>query len=169
MILNRFKNKRIKKKIDKELVEKKTTNFIQNEKVKSILVFLDKPSDNKSIRSLLAKKLSILEERITILFFINNLPNEVSTEKYLCKKDFGIFGSIKRPFIKEMIDSEYDLLLNLTKENLFFDAFASMSKAKFKVSVSANDNRMYDFIIDTDDFEIFSAELKKYLTILNKL
>jgi len=48
---------------------------------------------------------------------------------------------------------------------------AAMSNANFKVGISNEDDRLYDLIIDinTKNFEIFTKELKKYLTILNKI
>jgi hypothetical protein len=46
-----------------------------------------------------------------------------------------------------------------------------MSMANFKVGISSRDERLYDLIIyvDNKDFKIFKDELKKYLTILNKI
>ena len=47
----------------------------------------------------------------------------------------------------------------------------STLKANFKIGLSNTDQRLYDLIIDVkpDQFGVFKEELKKYLTVLNKL
>ena len=53
----------------------------------------------------------------------------------------------------------------------FLDLMVSESKAKFKVGTAGADERLYDLLIelDIDNTEAIKTELKKYLTVLNKL
>ena len=69
-------------------------------------------------------------------------------------------------------ETPFDVLICyfLAKDNEL-KQIAAMSNANFKVGISNEDDRLYDLIIDinTKNFEIFTKELKKYLTILNKI
>jgi len=169
MLLSKFKENRIKKKIDKELAVKTGGQTVLSDaKIGSILIFTDKNHIDK-LKEVFAEKLEIITSKIEIICFCEVNQEKKSSKLHISKKDFGIFGEIKKQSIKDVVNNEFDLLLNLTKENLLMDILTVTSKAKFKVGFSNADNRLYDLMIDANDISVFSAELKKYLKILNKL
>ena len=90
----------------------------------------------------------------------------------LWTKRFGWNGKLKNIDLQNFTDTKFDVLICyfLAEENEL-KQIAAMSMANFKVGISNRDERLYDLIIDVKpkDFEIFKIELKKYLTILNKI
>lgn len=171
IFLNTIKKRRIKKKILQEVQKSSAEqSTLSKNKINSILVFTDKKTPNNFLKTI-EKSLNIKKEKVTILEYLDVVPKENTSEDYLSQQDFSILGNVKRPYIKNLITSKFDLLINLTKENLFLDAFASKSKAAFKVGFYNEEIQIYNFMIDTDinDIPTFMSESKKYLQILNKL
>ncbi len=171
MILSKFRDKSIKKKIDKELIDSgKTLISISDKKINSILVFTDTTITINS-NQIIAKELNINVSKIEIVNYIRKAPKESGAKEFLTENDFNWLGKIKNERIQNLGNSEFDLLINLTTDNLLLDYLVVLSKAKFKVGFSSADNRLYDFMITVNnkDITVFSRELKKYLEILNKL
>jgi hypothetical protein len=171
MILSKFRDSAIKKKIEKELLNSdKSLVSISDKKINSILVFIDEKTTNNS-NQILAKELNIDISKIKVVDYVNKLPKELSSEGFLTDKDFNWLGKIKSDVVENVINSDFDVLLNLTSNNLLIDYLVVLSKARFKTGFSSADNRLYDFMIavDNNDITVFSKELKKYLEILNKL
>ena len=171
MILNKFRDKSIKKKIDKELIDPdKTLISISDEKISSILILDDGNSTNYS-SEIIAKELNIDVSNIKTINYIKKQKKDSEAEEFLTDKDFNLFGKIKSERAQNIVDTEFDLLINLSENNLFLYYLVLLSNARFKVGFSSSDNRLYNFMvdIDTEDITVFSKELKKYLEILNKL
>ncbi len=171
MILNKFRDKSIKKKIDKELIDSdKTLISISDEKISSILILVDDNSTNYC-NQIIAKELNLDISNIKTINFIKKPSNDLNSEEFLTSKDFNWLGKIKNEYIESILKLEFDLLINLSVNNLLLDYLVVLSKATFKVGFSSADNRLYDFMVavDTNDLTVFSEELKKYLEILNKL
>lgn len=87
-------------------------------------------------------------------------------------KDFSWDGMISNQNAREFLDISFDVLVGYYKgAHEFLDLMVSESNAKFKVSGSGADERLYDLLIDIDLQKAadFKNELKKYLTVLNKL
>ena len=86
--------------------------------------------------------------------------------------DFGWRGKLKHKDLFYFTETPFDVLIcYFLAEDNELKQIAAMSNANFKVGISNEDDRLYDLIIDinTKNFEIFTKELKKYLTILNKI
>jgi hypothetical protein len=74
--------------------------------------------------------------------------------------------------LQTFIDTEFDALICFYKEDaLELNSVTAQSNANFKIGLSNTDQRLYDLIIDVkpSNFQLFKEELKKYLTVLNKL
>lgn len=87
-------------------------------------------------------------------------------------KDFSWKGEINNQNAREFLDIPFDVLVCLYKDNNeFIEMMASSSKAKFKVSTTDADDRLFDLLIGVDPSNIteLRSELKKYLTILKKI
>ena len=87
-------------------------------------------------------------------------------------KDFGWNGKIKNVDLQSFVEKDFDALICFYKQNTIeLDLITATSNANFKIGISNKDNRLYDFIIDVNpkNFDVFKTELKKYLTVLNKI
>lgn len=87
-------------------------------------------------------------------------------------KNIGWSAVLKLPKLKKFCQTEFDVLITLTQtDSIYLNAINAFSKARFKVSTTCSDDYLNDLIVRTTPFEVnvFTSELKKYLTILNKL
>jgi len=86
--------------------------------------------------------------------------------------DLGFSGMLKKHSVSSFINTSYDGLLNFYKEDkLLLNLVAVQSKAKFKIGFSGVNEAINDLSIATelDNINEFTFELKKYLSILNKI
>jgi hypothetical protein len=168
MILNRIREIRIQKKIENEL---KIDKVQSDSKVQSVLILFDENVDVK-ICKLIIEELKLDREQVKEINFSSKSNKETQNlNTTITKKQFSWFGKVKDKKISELIDFQFDLLINLTKGNLYLDYLTVLSNSQFKVGLSNSDTRFYDFMISTDlkNKTVFSNELKKYLKILNKI
>ncbi|MCF6279405.1 MAG: hypothetical protein L3J14_03575 [Flavobacteriaceae bacterium] len=146
----------------------KPSSSFSNKKINSVLIFIDEDTTiNRN--QFFAKELEISVSEVKTINCIKSISKELGSEIFLTEKDFSWLGKIKNEQIQSITKYEFDLLINLTTDNLLSDYLIVLSKAKFKAGFSNADKRLYDFMIDTDEVSVFSKELKKYLKILNKL
>jgi hypothetical protein len=172
MIFKAFKEKSNQKHINRLL---NSRNVVVNSKrIKSVGVVLNLKefSDLDAVRNFLMD-LGILPPKIKIITFVedNKITNKL-WDTYFSPKDFGWNGIIKNMDLQMFIDTEFDALISFYKEHsVELDLITVSSKANFKVGISNKNMKLYDFVVDinTNQFELFKSELKKYLIILNKL
>ena len=172
MILKGFKEKSIKKYINKTLGSRKV--MLDNSKIKTIGVLLndDEAIDLKWFETL-AKTLKINPNNFQVVSFTKEkkLEEQVFNNTYN-EKSIGWKGKVKHPDLKRFIDTDFDVFISYySEDSLLLNVLTAISKAKFKVGVFQIDERLNDLIIKTEvkDFETFKNELIKYLTILNKI
>ena len=115
----------------------------------------------------------ILSSKIKVIAFIDDAKNANPLwDTYFNPKDFGWKGKINNVDLQSFIDTKFDVLISYyTKESLELKLITAASKANFKVGLTQEDKRMFDLMIDvkTKDIKLFKIELKKYLTVLNKI
>jgi len=172
MILKAFKVKSNQNYINKLLKARKAA--VDQRKINSFGVILNikEFKDFEAFRMYL-KSLGIKSNKMKIIAFVED-EKEMGFhwETYFNPKDFGWKGKINNVGLQEFIETEFDALISFYKEDLMeLDLITAQSKANLKIGLSNSDQRLYDLIIDVKpiDFEIFKSELKKYLTVLNKL
>lgn len=172
MIFKAFKEKSNQKFLHRLLDAK--SSEISSKKIESVGVIVDAAefSDAEAFKDFF-HGLGVQLPRIKIVVFVED---EKKTERlwgnYFSKKDFGWKGSVKHAELKMFLDTEFDALLGFySTDPLELKMATAMSKANFKIGLSGIDDRLFDFIVDVGvkDFEVFKTELKKYLTILNKI
>ncbi len=171
MILKGLKRNAIRKNVEAHL-GKRQARPQSISSLKTLAVLID-ASQSVNIVSLLklANELGVKSERLKVIGYKEN-QKELDEDKeaaYYSDKSFGISGAIKSRSLQEFINEEYDVLINFYEEDLIeLNYVAAASKAKFKVGFAAVDNRINDLIIGatTNDTNLFIAELKKYLKIL---
>ncbi|RIA10013.1 hypothetical protein OE09_1860 [Flavobacteriaceae bacterium MAR_2010_72] len=172
MILKAFKEKSNQKYINKLLSER--TAMVHNRPVNSVgvILHLNEFSDFEAIRTYF-KSLGLKANRIKIVGFAEEEKDlGYQWETYVSSKDFGWKGKINNVELQTFIDTEFDALISFYQQSsLELNLITAQSKANFKVGLSNKDQRLYDLIINVspDEFDLFKNELKKYLTVLNKL
>lgn len=172
MILKAFKKKSNQKYINNILKQRNVP--VKNKKIESVGVILNlnEFGDFESFRVFL-KELNVLDPKINIIAFVEEDKNiEKLWDTYFIPKDFGWSGKIKNVDLQSFIQKEFDALICYYKQDIIeLDIITTASNANFKIGLSNKDNRLYDFILDVNpkDFDVFKTELKKYLTVLNKI
>ncbi len=172
MILKGFKEKSNKKHLNK-LLSQREVSVVDN-KVESLGVILniDEIDDFELFRTL-AVDINVRPNRLKIIAFSTNKKDNLSTwDECFNPKDFGWNGAVKNIELQSFLNTSFDALISYyTKDELELKLLTATSKAKFKIGILQTDARLNDLIIKTSlkEFNVFRAELHKYLTILNKI
>jgi hypothetical protein len=172
MFLKAFKEKSNQKYINKLLSARKAA--VDNRKISSVGVILnvDEFMDFEVFRTYL-KGLGIKPPKIKIIAFNKDEKDvDFHWETYFGPKDFGWNGKINKMELQTFIETEFDALISFYKEDVLeLNSVTAQSNANFKIGLSNTDQRLYDLIIDVKpkEFGLFKDELRKYLTVLNKL
>jgi len=172
MIFKVFKEKSNQKYINRLLNTHAKCN--KHSKVTSVGVVLnvEEHTDLEHFKHFF-KELNLQEARTKIVSFANDpkTSNEL-WGAFFNAKHIGWKGKILHSELQRFVETEFDLLICFhASYHLELDLIAASSKANFKVGISSRDPRLFDLIIDVDttQFSLFKQELKKYLTVLNKL
>ncbi|MFG6687569.1 DUF6913 domain-containing protein [Mariniflexile sp. HNIBRBA6329] len=172
MILKGFKEKSIKKHINK-LLSKRQVNVI-DDKVESLgIIFnMDEVEDFEKFNTL-SSYLKVLPNRLKIIAFSAS-KNETLKSWDVCytPNDFGWNGVIKNNELQDFLDIKFDVLISYYEAEVTeLKWITAASKAQFKIGILQTDERLNDLIIKTNlkEFDVFKAEMFKYLTILNKI
>ncbi|WCO00518.1 DUF6913 domain-containing protein [Psychroserpens ponticola] len=172
MILKAFKANSNQKYINKLLNARQVA--VSNRKMNSVGVILNMTefSDFDAFRSFF-NELGISPAKTKVIAFIDDVKDANPLwDTYFNPKDFGWKGKINNIDLQSFIDTEFDVLISFYKnESLELKLITTASKANFKVGLIQDDKRVFDLMIDvqTKEFQLFKIELKKYLTVLNKL
>lgn len=172
MIFKAFKQKSNLKHMNKLLSAKSVV--VNNKKINAlgVIINLNEFSDFDALRNYF-KTLGLKENQVKIIAFVeddkkaNKLWNT-----YFNPKDFGWKGKINNIELQQFIDSKFDALLAFYNEDILeLNLITALSQANFKIGLSNKDARLFDLIINvtTKEFSVFKTELKKYLTVLNKI
>jgi len=173
MILKAFKEKSNQKFIDITLSSRKVA--ISEGKIDSVGVLLNASefSDYSIIETFLRNDIGLKPNKCNFITFSDDQQNNSNQwDVTFNSKDFGWKGSLKNQDLIDFTKSKFDVLIcYFLASNNELKQIAAMSQANLKVGLSNEDERVYDLIIDVapKSFSIFKTELKKYLTILNKI
>ncbi|WP_452603363.1 DUF6913 domain-containing protein [Pontimicrobium sp. MEBiC06410] len=173
MILKGFKEKSNKKYINKTVSERVVVTSKSKVQHVGILVNNNEPVDYKWFNTI-KDVLNITNNAIEVIAFTNDKKKDESNALISTYdvSDLGWNGTIKDTKLKTFINTNFDLLISYyTDNNTPLKLLTTASKAKFKVGILQEDERINDLIIKTElnDFKTFKIELEKYLKILNKL
>jgi len=156
-----------KKSIKKAL--KNTIHSVSKDKIKSVGIVIDEDS-YKNIAQI-EKLLSNLGFALHILVFRNKWEKDsVSKYQMFGYQDLDFFGNLKSEKIQQFVNSKFDMLVSYyDNQNLPLMLITAQSKAQLKTGFP--NNRLNQLMIDTplNKETIFVEELKKYLTLLNKI
>jgi hypothetical protein len=172
MILKAFKEKSNQKYINKLLSARSVAVNSKKIKLVGVILNLKEFSDFEAFRAYF-KTLDIRLNQIKIIAFVDNEKNVNQLwDTFFSPKDFGWKGKINSIELQSFVDTEFDVLISFYKQDVLeLNLITALSKANFKVGLSNKDTRLFDLIININpkEFNLFKIELKKYLTVLNKL
>ncbi|WP_034040279.1 DUF6913 domain-containing protein [Wocania ichthyoenteri] len=172
MILKGFKEKSNKKHLNKLLSQHKVS--VADSKIESLGVILniDEVDDFELFR-VLANNINVRPNRLKIIAYSASKKENLSTwDDCFNPKDFGWKGTIKNIELQSFLSTKFDALISYyANDVLELKLLTAKSKAQFKIGILQTDARLNDLIIKTSlkEFDVFKAELHKYLTILNKI
>jgi len=171
MFFKGIKRKSAQKHIEKAL---KINEVKHGGKIKSLAVLVDAAvyPDFPFFREL-TEVFSIPKESIEVLYYH---PDKKVAEQFsgimYTSSQLGFNGVIKNDDVLCFVEKNYDALLNFYNEdNLMLNLVSTKFKAKFKIGFSGVIKGGNDFSIATElnNISVFTFELKKYLSILNKI
>lgn len=172
MILKGFKQKSIKKYINKLLSEDQLR--VADGKIERLgIVFnLDEIDDFERFKEL-SNGLKVHPNKLNIIAF-SSKKEEILKSWEICynPKDFGWNGTIHNSELQTFLNTEFDALISYyEKEVAEMKLITALSEARFKIGILQTDERLNDLIIKTSihEFNVFKTEIFKYLTILNKI
>ncbi|WP_418604358.1 DUF6913 domain-containing protein [Hwangdonia sp.] len=172
MILKGFKEKSNKKHLNRLLSQREVS--VTDSEVKSLGVILniDEVDDFELFRAL-ADHINVRPNKLKIIAFSANKRDTISSwDACYNPKDFGWSGTIKNIELQTFLSTKFDVLISYyTTEDLELKLLTAKSEAQFKIGILQTDDRLNDLIINTNikEFNVFKAEVHKYLTILNKI
>ena len=170
-MISRLKEKAIQKKYNKAIVKTIAKKHKAN-KVLKVAILLDNESLENIMLANLTSKLLFKKENIEVLIYREFSKNQEVMPKCFTTKDFEFNGSLKSDNLKNFVKKEYDLLINYVKTpNLYTNMITLWSKAALKAGFAEIDDRLYDIVVSDEGLNeaVLNQELKKYLTILNKI
>lgn len=170
-MISKLKQKSIQKTFEK-LIAKSIVKQHDQKKITKVAVLLDNESLINVITSNLTTKLPFTKEQLTFFTFREYSKKQEISPDFFTNNDFSFNASLKSDNLKNFVKNEYDLLINYTKTaNIFTNMVTLLSQAKLKVGFANIDDRLFDIVVFDETFNeaILNQELKKYLTILNKI
>ncbi len=171
MIFKGLKRNAIKKRIESHL-QKREGKSTTVSGIKSMGVLIDASKPVKILSLLkLANELGVKSDALKIMGYKEDpkVVEEDQDTSYYSENSIGANGSLKSNSLQEFVNADFDVLISFYKEEkLELNYIAAITKAKFKVGLSTIDHRINDLVIGTpiEDTDLFIAELKKYLKIL---
>ncbi|TDQ27802.1 DUF6913 domain-containing protein [Tenacibaculum caenipelagi] len=170
-MISTLKSKSIQKEYDK-LIAKQSDKKHKTTKVKKVAILLDNEALVNVVLANLANNFPLKKEEVTVLVYREYSKKDEPSPQFFTDKDFGFKASLKSDNLKNFVKNEYDLLINYTKtSNLLTNMVTLLSQADFKAGFAEIDDRLYDIVVSDVNFNeaVLNQELKKYLTILNKI
>ena len=170
-MISKLKHKLIEKKYNK-LVVKKTSKKHSTKTIKRVAILLDNESLENVMISNLTTNFPFKKENIDVLIYREYSKKQELFPKFFTNNDIGFTGSLNSNDLKKFVKNEYDLLINYVKTpNLYANMITLLSRAMFKTGFAEIDNRLYDLVVSDDGLDevVLNQEIKKYLTILNKI
>ncbi|MFD1614260.1 DUF6913 domain-containing protein [Gelatiniphilus marinus] len=172
MILKGFKEKSNKKHLNKLLSQRIMP--VGNSRVESLGVILNSDElDDFELFRTLANLINVRPNKLKIIAFSANKKEQLSNwDACYNPKDFGWNGKIKNTELQTFLNTKFDALISYyANEDLELKLLTAKSEAQFKIGILQTDVRLNDLIINTSikEFNVFKAEVHKYLTILNKI
>jgi len=131
--------------------------FMTFQKAGTILLIFesDLSEENPRIHRII-QLLTLDGKKVTAWGFLNKKESitPVSPDyKILLPKNFGLFNKPKKQIFNELLSKEYDLLIDLSTNNLIYlDYIVLCARAKCKAGIKKQRVNYYDFAMDMDNY-----------------
>ena len=166
MFLDYIKEFFVKKSLKNNLNNVKNEVFTSNIQTIGLVVDESKFRDSKALIKELVSY-GIAPEKIKIIAYRRKFKKQKTYSKpTFGKKNINWKGELTEPFLKEFIETEFDLLISYYDvENIALMMVTSKSKARFKVGFSSVNTRLNRWMFNTamEEYKLFVSELFKYL------
>ncbi len=125
---------------------------------------------------LLIRKLNSPYRQVVALGFVNrdSIPDycvAANSGYYFDKKDLNWYGAPKNDYVKEFLNKEFDVIIDLTLEDVYvLQYIIALSKSKLKVGrFSKSMQKHYDLMIKNDNDVLSDEYIDQILYYLNIL
>ncbi|MCB0456936.1 MAG: hypothetical protein R2776_03340 [Flavobacteriaceae bacterium] len=167
-----LKKKALQKHTNKLLAQRDISGV--NSKMKTLAFLVDEMIFQDFDKLYDTYKIFNLQPKDVKVFSFLEVKKKLPTlrQNQINNKDFSWKGEINNQNATEFLNQNFDVLVGYYQgKHPFLDLMVSQSKAKFKVGFANTNDRLFDLIMGTSiaDFPTFTSELKKYVTLLNKL
>lgn len=159
---NYFLNRKLEQLIKKRIVD------IDKQRVNSFGVLISEPFQKDLVQKQIEGLIHALGTQncnLKYLFY--------PVQKNVKKKDLikiTLFGKVENMEATEFLNCKFDVLLNLcTINSLKINYLIAKSKAKFKIGFNGLDYRLFDLILQFNDFETMNQDIKTYLKAMGKI
>jgi hypothetical protein len=177
-MFQKFKNKILNYLIDREIIRTnhvKVATNISRARTVGILFSIDNEQYYDQVNRLI-ENLTNQKKLVNAIAFVpsRNVPNYFIAKMkidVLTSKNLNFFGVPKNSFIKDFINKNYDILIDLTiTDNLPLDYIATVAQARFKVGrYRKRMLKVFDFLLKKSDDMCDSDYLKYLLDYLTKI
>lgn len=180
-----FLQQRIGSSLGSVILKKETQKLERNRVMKNlrsasslgVLFLVDSFDTLKTVKDFLDTLLSE-QKKVYALCFIEDkrILEELKTDSSLniiTRRDFNWFNKPINPLIKDFIEKEFDILINLCLvKALPIDFIVSLSRARMKVGKFTSDKDAADVMIDMgeneSDLKFLIDQLYFYLSVINE-
>jgi hypothetical protein len=171
MFLKGFKRKSAQKYLIKQLQEKRV---VDQSKIRTIGVLVDATVfESFHFINEITEVFGVQKDAITLLYYHpNKKVAEAFTEPVFTDNNLGFKGQLNNPSANAFLDTTFDALLSFyNTDQQLLNLAAVQSRAKYKIGFSGVNEHINDLYVVTElsDIKTFTFELKKYLSILNKI
>jgi len=154
--------------------DKKLVNLSEARHVGIVYLVSNQSVFNKV--KILIRKLNSPYRQVIALGFVNGdaIPDyciTANTGYYFDNKDLNWFGAPKNDYIKKFINKEFDIIIDLTVEDIFVLRYIiALSRSKLKVGrFSKSMQKYYDLMIKNDRKTLSNEYIDQILHYLNIL
>ena len=172
MFFNRIKTKSSERFLT-TVLNSRNKEF-NSDKIQSVGIIFDYNNfQDYDFFKLMFTDLGLNTNRLRFIAMIDSEKDQPNSwDAFYSKENFDWLGHCKNVEVNEFVNFSFDLLLSYYKPNFYeLNIVTAMSKANFKVGLSAEDKRLHDLILEIEpkDTSTFKTELIKYLKTLNKI
>lgn len=134
------------------------------------ILALDSISSNVDLQQHVTDTFGVRNPKI--YSFRNFSKDHTASYKHFSEEDFDWKGNITDSSLQAFLDADFDMLITFFERDHLYLAYATLSsKASLKVGYANVNSQLFDLEIQVDhaDISTYLLEVKKYLTILDRL
>lgn len=171
MIKSKLKRHYIQKKTQKLSKAKNGKSVVSNKKIQSVgILTQDQFFKKYNLQELIENSLELRNSKI--YSYRKFEKGQEKSYKHFSENDFDWKAEVIENSLQSFLDEPFDLLICFYPTNhSYLDYVSLLSKSTFKVGFAGVNSNLFDLEVSIEESEIekFFREIKKYLTILNKL